>query len=270
MKDYSTRKIHNRRSRYRGKKFFTLAKIKRFFLFAGRTTFCLSLILISSVLLHFLINFIMHSPYLAIKDTQFEGCHNVSPQELMMLADLKPGTNIFTVSLKGISRRISANPWVKEVKIRRTFPHILTVTVNERVPVALVNHKKLFLVDDEGILFKEVEAKDKADMPIITGLSFSQANSDRIKNIINLLKLADKEAVLPMEMVSEVNFDDQYGITIYTLQDAVPIRIGFGNYEEKLALLATVQEDLYTRQVDPGGIEIISPEVAYVKKLSST
>jgi len=270
MKDYHSRKIRNRRGWYQGKKLFALATMKRFFLLAIRTTFCLSIILVASVSLHFLINFTIQSSCLEIKDTQFEGCQNVSPQELMTLAGLRPGANIFTVSLKEISQRIRANPWVKEVKIRRTFPHLLTVKVNERVPVALVSHKKLFLVDEEGILFKEVEANDKVNMPIITGLSFSQQNSDRLKRIIDLLKLADKEAVLPMEMVSEVHFDANYGITIYTLQDAIPIRMGFGDYGKKLALLATIQEDLYARQVTPEAIDIISSETAHVKKLSSS
>ena len=270
MRDYYSRRINNSCFLLRKRKLFQPKGIKKLFFHTIWTVLFLLVILIISFLLNYLGSFIAHSSYLTLRDIRFEGCQNVSPQELMKLAEIRPGSNIFALNLKRLAQRLKSNPWVKEVKIERIFPHVLKIIVNERVPVVLVNHKKLFLTDREGVLFKEVESNDTFDMPVITGLSFSEPNSHLIKKVLTLLDTADQIGVLPKDMVSEIHIDKNYGITLYPLLEAASIRIGRGDYKEKLNLLASIKKDLYNRQIDPGVIDLISPEIAHVKLAPSS
>lgn len=262
-------KIHNQRYGVKRKKLLHRETVKRVFFTAIRTLFFISLIIIASIFVNHLVHYIVQSSYLSLKDVQFEGCQKLSPQELMRLTGIPMETNIFTLNLKEIARQLKFNRWVKEVKITRIFPHALKIKVDERIPVAIVSHEKLFFLDKEGVLFKEVENKDHLDMPVITGLSFSEQNAHIIKKVLSVMDTADKTGVLPSDVISEIHVDSNNGLTFYTLQDAIPIRIGIGDYREKLNLLSQIQEDLHKRKVKAKAIELISSGVAHVR-LSST
>jgi cell division protein FtsQ len=162
------------------------------------------------------------------------------------------------------------NPWVKDVRIERNFPHQLIIKIAERVPVALVSQDDLFLVDQEGDLFKKVERQDNIDMPVITGLSLSEPNTQRVREILGFLETAEHMGVFPTRTVSEVHVDGDYGITIYTLTEDIPIQMDLKNYSEKLAFLRSLKEDLAERKIKPQAIEIISLDEARVKIASSS
>ena len=268
-RDYSSKRVPKRRFLQRQQKPLKLGTIRKNFCRTFRVLLFLLLILVTSVLLNYLGSFIVHSSLLSLKDIHFEGCRNVTPQELMKAADVREGKNIFDIDLEKLAQQLKANPWVKEVIIKRVFPHRIKISINERVPVALAHHKRLFLVDNEGVLFKEVEPGDDIDMPIITGLSFSKSNTRLIKEIFVLLDTAEQTGALLKAMVSEVHVDSNDGFIVYTLQKAMPIRISSRDYKRKLNLLARIKEDLHNRQIEPKRIDLISPEVAHVRLASS-
>lgn len=246
-----------------------LNAIANLFFRSFRVVLFLLLVVGTSILLNYLGSFIVHSSLLSLKDIHFEGCQNVTPQELMKTADVKKGKNILAIDLEKLARHLKDNPWVKDVMVKRVFPHRLKINISERVPVALAHHKRLFLVDNEGVLFKEVEPGDDIDMPIITGLSFSKPNAQLIKEIFALLDTAEETGALPKDTVSEVHVERDDGFIVYTLQRAMPIRISARDYKRKFNLFARINEDLNNRQIEPKRIDLVSPEVAHVKLASS-
>lgn len=267
---FYSQRITNRRFLLRKRTFIQPGEIKKLFFPFIRMVLFLSLIFVTTIPLNYVGDLVVSSSYLALRHIRFEGCNNVHPQELIKLTQVREGTNILFLHLEELAQRINANPWVKEVKIEKVFPHLLNIKVEERVPVALINHEKLFLVDREGNLFKEVEPNDNTDLPVITGISFSELNAQLIKEVLNLLDNADQVGILPKEEVSEVHFDKDYGLTFYTLKDAIPIRMGIGDFQEKLKLLASIKEDMEVRRIEPKAIDIISLEEAHVKVASSS
>jgi hypothetical protein len=64
--------------------------------------------------------------------------------------------------------------------------------------------------------------------------------------------------------------DGDYGITLYTLTENIPIQMDLKDYSEKLVLLRSLQEDLENRNIEPQAIEIISLDEARVKIASSS
>ena len=267
---YYSRKITNQKSFPWKKRLLKHGEIKKIcFLFLRLMLFS-ALIILTAASLYYGGGFIARSPYFALQDIRFEGCKNVTPQELMSLAHLRQGYNILALNLQEISQKIIANPWVKDVRIERNFPHQLIIEITERVPVALASQEDLFLVDREGDLFKKVERQDNIDMPVITGLSLSEPNTQRVKEILDFLETAEHMGIFPTRTVSEVHVDGDYGITLYTLTENIPIQMDLKNYSEKLALLRSLKEDLAKRKIKPQAIEIISLDEARVKIASSS
>lgn len=229
-----------------------------------------ALLAATSLLLHYVGNAVYHARYLALQEVRFEGCDNSRPEELQESAEIRPGVNLLTLDLEKAAERMRTNGWVKEVWIERSLPGALKVTVKERVPVALVSHNGLFLVDAEGVPFKQLEAGEQADFPIITGLSLHEPCAQQIQDVCALLDTLAQRGVIAREMVSEVHVDAGQGITLYTLHDAVPIRLGAGDYEAKIDLLVKIQEDLLRRNARAGLIDLVSPEEVHVKVASSS
>lgn len=266
---YYSQKITNQKSFLWKKRLLKHGEIKKIYFFSLRLMLFSALIILTAASLYYGGRFIACSPYFALQDIRFEGCKNVKPQELMGLAHLRQGYNILALNLREISQEVIANPWVKDVRIERNFPHQLIIEITERVPVALASQDGLFLVDREGDLFKKVERQDNIDMPVITGLSFSEPNTQRVKEIVDFLETAEHMGVFPLRTVSEVHVDGDYGITLYMLTENIPIQMDLKNYSKKLALLRNLKEDLVKRKIEPQAIEIISLDEARVKIASS-
>jgi len=233
-----------------------------------RVVLFLLLVLVTSAIVNYVGNFIVHSSLLSLKDITFEGCRNVTPKELMKAADVMPGRNIFDMDLEQLAQQLKASPWVKDVILKRVFPNRLKIRIIERVPVAMAYQEKLFLVDKEGVLFKEVAPGDNRDMPIITGLSPSQPNTQLIKEAFILLDTAEQTGALAKNLISEVHLDGNDGFVIYTLEQAMPILLSSRDCKRKLELFARIQEDLHNRQIEPERIDLISSEVAHVSVAS--
>ena len=268
---YYSRKITNEKSLPWEKRLLKHGEIKKnCFLFLRLMLFS-ALIILTAASLYYGGSFMARSPYFALHDIRFEGCTNVTPRELTSLANVRPGYNIFTLNLQEISQKIITNPWVKDVRIERNLPHQqLIIRITERVPVVLASQKDLFLVDREGDLFKKVERQDNIDMPVITGLSPSEPNTQRIKKILGFLKTAEHMGIFPLRIISEVHVEGDYGVILYTLTDNISIRMNLKNYSEKLALLKNIKEDLAKRKIETQAIEIISSDEARVKIASSS
>lgn len=245
-------------------------KIKAVCYEVARTVFWGSLILLATVLVNRLINYIGQSSYLAVNDVRFEGCQRVSPQELMALVDLEENANILTIRLREICKTVKRNPWIKDVAVKRELPQGLTIKVAEREPAALVADGGLFLVDKDGVVFKEVGKNDPVDLPVITGLSLQEGENSLLNEGLAFLRTARLTGDLGGEMISEVHVDGTHGITLYTLQKAIMITMGFADYREKLALLAEIQKDLHQRNIAPGVIHFISADTAHIARASSS
>ncbi|MCX8011960.1 MAG: FtsQ-type POTRA domain-containing protein, partial [Desulfobacterota bacterium] len=265
---YYTKKIINNSSRIVKRKPIQAIKFKKVLLFVRRIILFCTLAILTVMFFYYGLNLILHSPYLRLEHIRFEGCNNVSPQDLMKLAHIERGVNIISLNLKEIYQKIISNPWIKEVKIERNFPHTLIIKIVERVPVALVHQGKFFLVDQEGNLFKEIEPRDPIDFPIITGFSPSSNNQQQLKVVLRFLDTADHLRVIPKNNVSEVHLEGEGRITLYTLNENILIKMDLTQYSEKLSFLQKLKGELAERQIQPQRIEIISLDEA-VKLLMS-
>jgi len=270
--DYSySRKITNQKSFLWKRRLIKHGEMKKVYFLFLRLMLVSVFVILTAASLYYGGSYVARSPYFVLHDIRFEGCKNTTPQELMRLANIRQGYNILALNLQEISRRIISNPWVKDVRIERNLPHQqLIIRITERVPVVLASQKDLFLVDREGDLFKKVERQDNIDMPVITGLSPSEPNTQRIKKILGFLKTAEHMGIFPLRIISEVHVEGDYGVILYTLTDNISIRMNLKNYSEKLALLKNIKEDLAKRKIETQAIEIISSDEARVKIASSS
>jgi cell division protein FtsQ len=184
-------------------------------------------------------DFVVESAYFSVREIQVRGGEKVSGNEIVAIAGLSKGMNIWKIDPAGIERKIAKHPWVRRVLVHREFPRRITIDVEERTPRAIVAIGKLYYVDADGVIFTEVKAGDKMSYPMLTGLSAEQLTTpaptlrSRIQEAMRLGELMAQRA----HALSEIHFDQPDQLVVYTAQRAMALRMGWGDWEDKLARL---------------------------------
>jgi hypothetical protein len=119
--------------------------------------FCLAAAMAAAAL--FLLARFAALPLLTIRHVLLQGDSPLSREETMRLAGLRSVEYWHTVPCVAIQKRLEADPLVRRARVERIFPGTLRMTVDRRLPVALVlgeagGRSVPLLVDGDGYLFK--------------------------------------------------------------------------------------------------------------------
>jgi cell division protein FtsQ len=186
----------------------------------------------------------------------------VSLEEIIGLSDVQPGVSTFSLDLQRIGRKIEENPWIAEARVERIFPGEVLIRVRERQVKAIINLGYLYYVDDAGEIFKLLDPGDRLDYPVLTGLDqkdFLEQPQEMAKLLgeaVALITKLEDRSCFNLAEVSELHLDTQAGITLFTLQGAIPVRMGFGDFPGKLDRLERVYHDLQPRLTALRGIDL--------------
>jgi len=184
--------------------------------------------------------------YFRIETVRVEENRRVSRDEILALSNIELGTGIFDIDLERIGRKIEENPWIATAQVERRFPRGVVIRVNERVPRAIVSLGYLYYVDGGGEIFKLLEAEDRLDLPVITGIDPEQQQKQGIEvreELREALALVDElhgRHQFNLEDVSEVHIDSRRGIDLITFNGGIPVRLGYGDYARKLDRLEKI------------------------------
>lgn len=204
--------------------------------------------IIGSVMVY-IYNFIITASYFRLNGIHVQGTARVAENDILRLSGIDTTDNILTLNKAEIARKIGAHPWIREVRIGRELPNRLVIDVVERRPAAFVLMGGiLHIMDWHGDIFKKVEKDDELALPVLNGVSFHESiDRDLIQQSLKLLEfLAQRNNYPTLAHVSEVFGDREYGFSVYT-EGGVCLRVGFGNYHQKLERLKPILVDLSRR-----------------------
>ncbi len=213
-----------------------------------------------------LYQYVQRSGGLNIGEIKIMGCLNATEAELLKLAQVDFRANLVDLDLQQVSSRLARHPWIEKAKVRRDWPRrALVIEVQERKPRALILLDDLYLVDSQGEVFKKAESQDGLDLPVITGLNAKEVRARQeeavslIRQGLDFLDLMEKRKVME---ISEVHLSKRSGLTVYTLNGGIPIRLGTGDFDDKLSRLEKVLPDIRQKI---GSVESI--DLNYAKEL---
>lgn len=190
---------------------------------------------------------ITQSPFFAIKQVDISGTKRVENIEVINLTGVTEQTNLFEINLDTIEQQITSHPWIAKASVKRCFFSTLTVTIVEEEPLAIVNIENLtdIIINTQGQPFKEYDPqKDQLNfLPVISGVDLTQTGNTYqfegplFNSIMDFLKIQG------FGRINGIIGDENIGITIQTqdiynknpanIQEIVPVKLGFGRFEEK-------------------------------------
>jgi len=210
----------------------------------------------------------------AIREITIEGNAQLKAIDVRRAARLQIGSNIFEVSAEDARNHLLQHPWVQDATVVRRLPGRVRIQVIERKPVALVALDQLYLVSEEGAVFKRLGVDDPVDLPVITGIASERFYDDldyRTEVLLGsmaLLQDYEGAGLATREPVSEIHFDGANGIELYIGADGMNVRLGSAQHRQKLRRLRRVLERLDREKTRPSYVyldNVRSPERVTVR-----
>ncbi len=183
------------------------------------------------------------TPELAVTHISVKGALRSQPREIIRLAGISEGQNIYSFSASEAAAMIGENPWVVKAAVKRRLPGTVKIVIKERRPVAIVQSKGLFVMDSEGTIFKRLEAGERLDLPLVTGLDEGMIKNKGLlmEAFMRLFKVLEGRDGFNLDNVSEIHCDSLYGFTLHTLDNGLLVELGDSNFEAGLRLFERVR-----------------------------
>lgn len=178
---------------------------------------------------------------LRVLDVQVKGNGIVSAKEIVSLAGIAKGEKLFEVDLFAVQKRIMKNQFLRSASVNREAPGRVSITVEERVPIASAVMDRILYLDAEGYVLPPAVSEHIFDLPVVTGTLSSaefrpgeQISSESAKEGIAILAIAlDLDDEL-YRRISEVRVEAGKDIIAYTAEAGVPVIFGRGDTGMKL------------------------------------
>ena len=205
--------------------------------------------------------YMVDSPLLSLSDVIIEGCQELSRSDILSLTQLEGKPNILSIELAELRRKVETNPWIERAEIKRILPHRISIKITERAPAAIILLERLYYIDAGGVIFARVPKDHRIKHPILTGLHRDdfKARPDEtwrlVSNALRLINVVRKGEVLSLEDISEIRMDTTLGISIYTYEGAIEVKLGFDHYGEKWKRLERVWKHLRRSPHKPAYID---------------
>jgi cell division protein FtsQ len=114
---------------------------------------------------------VVTSERLRVHRVEVSGSHFLSEGEVRELLGPAMGEHILSLDIEALGARLRSSPWVEDATVIRALPDVLRVQIHERVPLALAEVDRLYLMDSEGDLVDIYGPRTGVfDLPIVRGL----------------------------------------------------------------------------------------------------
>lgn len=187
-----------------------------------------------------------------LKSVKISGNQIVTREEILELANVDFSKEIFNIETEKIKQRILAHPMVKNVTVNRFLPAMLRIHIEERNLIAVISGSEISAVDENGLIISQFPASAVYDLPIITGFNFKSdspgerkpGQSEIIADMFFMVKKL-KACNLPLyHEISEINYQNGYGVVIYFKNANVPVIFGNDNFHRKVIYFSTIYHHL--------------------------
>src|SRR3989475_11389357 len=188
-----------------------------------------------------------------LKTIELQTDGTLQREQVLKVADLREGENIFKVNLARVHDRIQQLPQTDEVQVVRKFPGEIDIRVVERKPVAWITSEKeisdpfasdaAFLVDARGVLMKQKKLlPEYLGLPLILGCSSEALEAGKVvessqaKTALELIRLSMRTSLQMRFQIREIDVSKGYCLLV-TDKNHARVTFGFNQLDTQLQRL---------------------------------
>jgi len=252
------RKKRIRRNTYKGRHKNRLAAFMFQALRIVRVVAAAALFALFNLVLIFGYDWVTQTEGLGIRSVTVTGCERLTPEAVRQQAGLGSARNILAVNLTTTRKRLLANPWIADAQVSRDIPDRLRIRIREHTCLAVLDLGRRFLLNDEGRVFKELTPGETLDVPVVSGLTYTDLEQNAegpapvLHSVMQLLKPRQRSRRRErLHRIREIHADPALGLTLFMADDRHPagyrtVVLGFDHFDEKYAALERI--DAYLRK----------------------
>ena len=145
-----------------------------------------------------------------LQDVQIShvGAHDFSDEDIIKLGKIQlDGGGLMSLDLPQIEKNLLSSEWIRDVRLKKIYPHTLKIDLTYRVPVAYLQLKKgrLRYIDSNGNVFGSVNLLTERNLPFVTGIQ--QEDTDKIKEALSCLELWDHSDLSKTVIIAGLDWD---------------------------------------------------------------
>ena len=195
-----------------------------------------------------------HAEMFSIAGVDVKGVRSMRDEDIRDVATMFTGQNVFRVDLGAATRRVMADPWVRDVRIERRLPNRISIFVTERVPKAVLHAANgKYLLDGEGVVMVPLRggSADASPLPVIALRDCRAAPREPVTSgaVTEVLELLDELAARGGWNMGGVTVKADSAETVTIVYADHEFRIGSGNYDEKLRRMGEIVADMRQRRL---------------------
>lgn len=169
---------------------------------------------------------------LYVRDIVVQGNYHLEEENIEKMLDPVRGKSLLGLGFDEVDEALRLSPWIKKVSMRKQFPHTLQVRIEEAVPKALLSYRdSTYLLEQEGGVLEEIRGEVASFLPIISGVDPVKEREGLLESLKLIEALTERNILSRKESV-EITIRS-YGPEMNI--DGETIKVGYGNYPEKLA-----------------------------------
>jgi cell division protein FtsQ len=200
-----------------------------------------------------------------VKEVVFQGNMHLSESELKTMAGITMNESLLTLSARRLSANFLQSPWIRDVSIRKEFPHRIMIRLTETSPFAILETKgRTFLIDERGKMLEEMKGAVPF-LPIINADPFR--NKENFMEALNLAKVIKDRKIATERNRVEV-IADKGPESISMVLDNVVVKVGYGDYEQKLNRLFALEDEIRRRSINVDYVDLRFANRVVVKPIS--
>lgn len=195
--------------------------------------------------------YMLESPRFAVKTVELLTKGPAMKEEVLRLADIPPGTNIFALDLEAVQARVEKYPWIQSATVNRVLPNRIEIRYEQRQPVAILGADSMYYLSADGFPFYRVEQGDSLAYPFIQveGSTKDTALSrKRVEFALKILETLRPHKIFDQKDLGEltVRMQAEEGAAPYLLSlryppKSLPIK---GNKTSRLYTVSLGEEEL--------------------------
>ena len=176
-----------------------------------------------------------HHSYFTINDITINIDGYLSEQEIQEWSGLTLGMSLWEVDPPQVEARLLTHPWIQTAEVKREFPQHVSITAKTRRAVAIVTSQSPTYLDDTGSCFTTADNTLTFDLPYVSGFADLALDTPvaqtALAEVLHLLSLTR----LWQQPLSEIQWDQHQGYTLFLAHRRVTIRLGWETTPEKVA-----------------------------------
>jgi cell division septal protein FtsQ len=187
-------------------------------------------------------------------------------------AGLKKGTNLFNLNLRLVAQEIKRrHPEYAQVTVKISLPNRIDVLIRERVPVIQVKLAKFYPVDKHGFVVAYAKETPYPGLPIIIGIEPGEAELNKFSDSLRIKKALELMAIIKTERfpwsrnLARINLSSLNDISLF-LDNGIEVKIGGPPHLERLRRLIYVLDEIRSKSLQPGFIDLRFKDVIIAPK----